>query len=304
MTFKPLEIDDYPVLKPRFERQAYDLSLYSLLSLLAWNGHVYRTSWRVEDSSVILAFRSDLDPQDRYLVLPVPPPEGLGAEDLARLARRAGIPTFWHVPDDWVERLGRPALEARFRLSEQREYEDYIYRTADLAELKGNRYARKRNLIHQFEKVFVSGGRVAVEPIRRENAGECLAFLDKWCSQRGNMDPEVMGTLLCERQAVINAVENLEATEGMGILVRIDGDVSAFGIASRLNGTMATLNFEKAYPSVRGLYQYLDRECARLLFAGFEYVNKESDMGLPELAKSKGSYHPVRKLRSWRLDLR
>jgi hypothetical protein len=304
MNFKPLQIEDYTALKPFFERQVYDLSPYSLLSLFAWNGHVYNTSWRTEGPSAILAFQSDRDPQDRYLVLPVPPPEGLEAEDLARLAGRAGIPTFWHVPDDWVGRLGRPALEARFHLSEQREYEDYVYRTADLAELRGNRYARKRNLIHQFEKAFVSRGRVAVEPIRRENAAECLAFLNVWCNQRGNMDPGVTSTLLCERQAVINALNNLEDLEGIGILIRIDGAVSAFGISSRLNATMATLNFEKAYPDVRGLYQYLDRECARLLFAGSEYINKESDMSLPDLAKSKESYYPVRKLRSWRLDVR
>ncbi len=304
MIFKPLEIEDYATLKPCFEKQAYDLSPYSLLSLLAWNGHLYRTFWRIEGDSAILSFRSDLDPEDRYLVLPVPPPEGFGADDLVRLAEGSGIPSFWFVPEDWVERIGRPALEARFRLTEQAEYRDYIYRTADLAELRGNRYTRKRNLIHQFEKAFVNRGRVAVEPIRRENAPECVAFLDDWCRLRGDCDPLGEDTLSCERRAVIAALKNLEALDGIGILVRIDGAVNAFGIASRLNTTMATLNFEKAYPSVRGLYQYLDRECARFLFAGFEFINKESDMGLAELAKSKESYYPVRQLRSWRLDLR
>lgn len=304
MTFKPLEIEDYTTLKPFFANQAYDLSPYSLCSLLAWNGHVYRAFWRREGTSVILSFQSDHDPGDRYLMLPVPPPDGLVADDLVRLAEDTGIPCFWFVPDDWVERMGRTALKARFRLTDQKEYRDYIYRTDDLAELRGNRYTRKRNLINQFEKAYVSRGRMAVEPIRRENAPECLAFLDEWCRLRGDCDPQGEDTLACERRAVIAALENLEILEGVGILVRIDGAVNAFGIASRLNGTMATLNFEKAYPSVRGLYQYLDRECARFLFAGFEFINKESDMGLAELAKSKKSYHPVRQLRSWRLDLR
>jgi len=304
MTFKPLEVDDYAILKPCFERQGYDLSPYSLLSLIAWNGQVYRTSWQTEGSSVILSFQSSLDPADRYLILPVPPPPDPDADDLVRLARRLDFPSIWHVPEDWVERLGRSALETRFRLTEQPEYEDYIYGTKDMAELRGNRYTKKRNLIHQFEKAFVNRGRVVVEPIRRENAAECLAFLDEWCRLRGECNPLGEDTLSCERRAVITAVENLEVLEGIGILVRIDGAVSAFGIASRLNRTMATLNFEKAYPSVRGLYQYLDRECARLLFTGFEYINKESDMGLAELAKSKESYHPARRLRSWRLDLR
>ncbi len=304
MTFKPLETGDCALLKPFFARQAYDLSPYSLLSLMTWNGHLYRTFWRIEGASAILSFHSDHDPGDRYLVLPVPPPDELGVKHLVRLAEDAGIPCFWFAPDDWVERIGRSALETRFRLTEQPEYMDYIYRTADLATLKGNRYIRKRNLINQFEKAYVNRGRVAVEPIGRVNARECLIFLDEWCRLRGDCDPSGEDMLACERRAVIAALENLEALEGIGILVRIDGAVCAFGIASRLNGAMATLNFEKAFPSVRGLYQYLDRECARLLFAGFEFINKESDMGLADLAKSKESYDPVRRLRSWRLDLR
>ena len=41
--------------------------------------------------------------------------------------------------------------------------------------------------------------------------------------------------------------------------------MSAFGIGSRLRADMGNLNFEKAFPHVKGLYQFLDRECARRL---------------------------------------
>lgn len=67
---------------------------------------------------------------------------------------------------------------------------------------------------------------------------------------------------------------------------------------------MATLNFEKAFSGIKGLYQYLDNECAKKLFKGFRYINKESDMNLPNLAEAKQSYHPLFRVKSFSLTLR
>jgi len=64
------------------------------------------------------------------------------------------------------------------------------------------------------------------------------------------------------------------------------------------------MNFEKALPHIRGLYQYLDNECAKTLFPGYRYINKESDMSLPNLARMKRSYHPVLRVKSYKLTLR
>jgi len=52
--------------------------------------------------------------------------------------------------------------------------------------------------------------------------------------------------LACEKNAVLTALENMERLEWKGLLIRVDGRVSAFGIGARLNETTATLNFEKA----------------------------------------------------------
>ncbi len=89
-----------------------------------------------------------------------------------------------------------------------------------------------------------------------------------------------------------------------GILVRIDGAVEAFAIASGLTAEIGVLSFEKARSEIKGLYQFLDNECARRLFSAFSFINKESDMGLPGLAQSKNSYHPIEKIKSFRLTVK
>lgn len=61
-------------------------------------------------------------------------------------------------------------------------------------------------------------------------------------------------SLACEKMAAIKALNNIEAIEVKGILICINAKVSAFGISSHLTDNMGVLNFEKAYPNIKGLY--------------------------------------------------
>ena len=214
-----------------------------------------------------------------------------------------GFDKYWYAPEDYLETLDRNELETRFIVEEQREYEDYIYLTEDLIHLKGNRFSKKRNLIHQFAREYLRKERVKVEEILPENVEECLQFLEIWCEQH-DCNEEQESNLACEKNAVITTLKNMVCLRSKGILVRVDGRVSAFGIGSRLNETTATLNFEKADAGIKGLYQFLDNECAKRLFSGFLYINKESDMNIPNLAESKQSYNPILRIKSYALGLR
>jgi hypothetical protein len=87
-------------------------------------------------------------------------------------------------------------------------------------------------------------------------------------------------------------------------MVAIDSKVTGFGIGSRLRDDTWVLHFERASAQFKGLYQYLDRECSRRLLPGVTFLNKESDMGDPGLAKAKLSYRPAFRVKSYRLELR
>lgn len=103
---------------------------------------------------------------------------------------------------------------------------------------------------------------------------------------------------------MINTLVNIDLLDVRGLYLRVDGMISAFGIASYLTDEMGVLHFEKAFAGIKGLYQYFDNLCAKSLFDGFTYINKESDMSMPGLAKVKKSYHPAMMIKSYRLDLR
>jgi len=75
-------------------------------------------------------------------------------------------------------------------------------------------------------------------------------------------------------------------------------------MTSVLTQEMGVMHFEKALAGIKGLYQYFDNICVKHLLKDYKYTNKENDMGLPGLIKSKKSYHPVMMIRSYELKLR
>ena len=303
MNLKPLAVSDYDTIKPFFTGQPYNLCVYSPASLIAWSNRVFKSFYTVTDGALFIACERDAHPEDRHLILPIAQKRCYRPLELHRFARQLGFEQYWYVPGDYLETLDRSELHTLFTVEEQQEFADYVYLTEDLIRLKGNKFSKKRNLIHQFFREFMRHDRVAVENIHKEQIAECLQFLEIWCNEHA-CDVDQESSLACEKDALITTLNNIEQLESKGILVRVDGIVSAFGIGSRLNETTATLNFEKAISAIKGLYQFLDNECAKRLFSEFKHVNKESDMNLPNLAESKQSYNPIMRIKSFALILR
>ncbi len=303
MNFTPLDVSDYNTLKTFFLEQPYSLSIYSPAPLIAWSNLNFRSRYIVTNGILFIAGEPEDHPEDRHLILPVSRERGFTLAELHRFARELGFKQYWYAPGDYLEMMDRSELDALFSVEEQKEFADYIYLTEDLIQLKGNKYSKKRNLIHQFSREYLRNSRVSVENIQKESVDECLQFLDIWCAEH-DCDVDPNSSLACEKAALITTLKNIEYFESMGILIRIDGVVSALGIGSRLNRTTATLNFEKAFSGIKGLYQFLDNECAKRLFSHFQYINKESDMNLPNLAESKESYNPIMRVKSFALILR
>jgi hypothetical protein len=298
---KLLEPSDYPILKPVFEKQPHNLSIYSLLSLIAWNTGRIQSYYAFDGDRLVINNESTICPDDRYLILPLSGTRRITPEELYDLAIDHGYRHYRFVPGDYLAMMEIKKVENWFIITEQTEFEDYVYRTEDLIQLKGNRYAKKRNLIHQFTRDYDAKGRVTVNHLASADAEACLTFLEQWCRERQCDKNE---SLACEKQAVVRTLTHPELLEIEGIIVRIDGEVSAFAIMSRLNASMGVLHFEKAYSNIRGLYQFLDNECARRLFSRYEFINKESDMNIAELAQSKKSYHPALRIKSYSLKAR
>jgi hypothetical protein len=303
ISFSPIFPKDYDRLVPFFHHQRYNLCIYSLPSLLSWTTDAYHPCAAIVEETLIIAAQFTGDSTKNHLILPICPDRELPPDALRALAEETGYPSIWFVPGDYMERYGKTVCERSFEVIGQPEYEDYVYARDDLAFLKGRKYAKKRNLIAQFQKAYVQTGKIAIEPVETVSTSECIAFLEFWCEER-NCRSYTSDDLECEKQALINMLTHIHQYDVKGLVLRIDGEVVALGIAAGLTKEMGVLHFEKAFARYKGLYQFFDRHCAEHLFEGFSWINKESDMGVANLAKAKKSYYPAFRVPSYEFRLR
>jgi hypothetical protein len=125
-------------------------------------------------------------------------------------------------------------------------------------------------------------------------------MLDRWCAARNcGVDPG-----LCdEYRAIRQLLEHYEQLDVTGAAVRVDGAVQAFSMGEALSPDTAVIHVEKAMPDIEGLYQVMNQWFCRDQLGGFDYVNREQDLGVPGLRKAKLSYHPHHMVKKFRVPV-
>ncbi len=208
------------------------------------------------------------------------PLEDLG-EEKPRFVR---IPEF--LSDIWKDRM-----EERISVREDRGQWDYLYDAEDLAELKGNRFHKKKNLLNQFLKKYdyryICFGKEMIDQV--------LSMQWAWCQWR---DCDLDDALAAENRViekVFNAWDKIKNICG-GALV-VDEKVVAYTLAERLAEDTLLIHFEKGNPSFQGTYQAINQMfVARALEDSsrkIKTVNRMQDLGDEGLRKAKLSYNPV-----------
>ena len=80
-----------------------------------------------------------------------------------------------------------------------------------------------------------------------------------------------------------------------GGVLRSGGKVLGFSVGEMTGRETFDVHFEKAEISINGAYPMVCRELARQVMAGhpgLRYINREEDMGMESLRRSKLSYKP------------
>ena len=104
-----------------------------------------------------------------------------------------------------------------------------------------------------------------------------------------------------EAEATQHALDHLKDLSTIGGVVLINGVVEALSLGELLNENMAVVHVEKANQEYSGLYQYISSEFLRQEFPDVKFVNREQDLGEPNLRKSKQSYNPIRMVEKFKV---
>lgn len=180
----------------------------------------------------------------------------------------------------------------RFRVHTDRDDFDYLYTVDHLADLSGRKNQKKRNHLNKFLQENPSAG---LEPITEENLSEVRDMVEKWYALR--LEENAAQDFHMEKAAIGKALSNMQALGLEGLILRVDGAVTAMTLGSRLSETTFDVHFEKAFERYDGAYAAINRGFARYLrekYPALMYLNREDDMGLEGLRQAKLSYHPDR----------
>ena len=99
-------------------------------------------------------------------------------------------------------------------------------------------------------------------------------------------------TIIYEKNAIENALSYYKDLGLRGALIKVEGKVIAFSMGDKRNDEMAVIHFEKADTDYVGAYTVINRDFVKNCWSDVKYINREDDMGIEGLRKSKLSYYP------------
>ena len=185
------------------------------------------------------------------------------------------------------------ALEAlypgQFHMHHDRNSFDYLYNIEDLATLKGKKFQKKRNHLNKFRQLHPD---YRLVPITDENTPLVQQVLERWYEKYLEKNP--VADIHMEQVALTKALRHRAALGMEGMLLMDGGEVLAMTLGSPLSGDCFDVQFEKALDET-AYVAICSGFAAHLMekYPNLRYLNREDDLGLEGLRKSKLAYNPV-----------
>ena len=162
---------------------------------------------------------------------------------------------------------------------------DYIYNSSDLIELPGRKYHSKRNHLARYNDL---GAEFSL--MSEKDFDDCITFSAMEYNSRSS---ESEHSFIAEQYAINTYFNYFHELDLIGGVIRIGGNVAAFTIGDRLNNETFCIHIEKADTHYNGIYAGINNSFAKAAAAGYKYINREEDLGIEGLRKSKRSYRPA-----------
>jgi hypothetical protein len=278
--FKPVALSDRAFFERHYAQYPQTHSDNTFTNMVCWN-HYAHYQYAYVQKNLIIA--STIDDVTRFRP-PIGPRDPALLRSLIRLASDISDnePIVLIDPDtaSWMREIC-PGIN----LVSDRNHFEYVYRSADLAELPGKNYLTIRRQISKFRRNCTS----SVEPITRENWEEVKRFLIEWCEWKGCENDKVLAH---EKDAVFFAIDHFDELAIKGMIIRVFSKIGAMSLFEHLNADTALVHFEKGLPECEGIYKVINAETAAFLTKKYHYLNRESDLGIAGLREAKMRYHP------------
>ena len=282
LDFLPIDLSDKDWMTELFETGGAPSEEYNFVFAYIWRKTYGLTATRMGD--YVLVFSSK--PTPSYLF-----PCGKGPlkpvlDAIIQDAKDRGIQLQLHcLMPEQIEQM-EAIYPGKFTYELQRDYADYIYSADKLRTLSGKKLHAKRNHINRF---LENNPNWHYEPITQDNIGDCLLMNELWCKQSNCDENKDLQEEAC---AVRQAFAHYDELGFDGGLLYLGDKVIAYTIGSRLTPDTYMVHFEKAFGEIQGAYPMINQQFIQHIGDGYQWINRQDDMGEEGLRKAKLSYYP------------
>ncbi len=294
--FVPVKLEDRDTLGEFLRKYPQQLTGYTFASLAAWRP-LFQYEWLfLEPDLLLISCILEPDPH-RHLLQPV----GVTSSKLTRIVQEGAAKLSYPlkvvgVSDRFLK--DNPDFSSCFAVWEDRAVSNYLYSANSLALLSGRKYAKKRNLLSQAAGLY----NWSCTMLNSQRIDRCFAVLDSIVEEE---HPQMEGTLKRELAALECTLRHFDEFDQQGVLVSINDKPVAFSIYEAISPTTVAIHFERALRSYKGLYQVVNCETAKVIVnQGFQFINREEDLGDAGLRDAKMSYHPIEVAPAYELTYR
>ena len=125
--------------------------------------------------------------------------------------------------------------------------------------------------------------------MNKNDFSNCLKLLEDW-----QLNKDLTNDIVNEYKAIRKIFDDYDFLSDYIKVggVYVDGILKAFSVGSLVNQDTVIIHIEKADAEIRGLYPFIMQQFLVNEFSEVKYVNREDDMGLENIRKSKMSYYP------------
>ncbi len=289
MIFKKLCIDDKSIIDKYIYPYKFLSCEYSFTSLYIWKD-ACDIQYAIYKQALILKKR-DFEGSYHFMQ-----PLGYSKEDLGDIIEKLKEYReenhmkylFKDLEESFIEEFNVLLNEKNdFYIEEDRDNFDYLYEAKKLMTFSGKKLHSKKNHYNSFVKNY---NYEVIEINDEKVIKDVIDVAQRWYEETDEKDIKLYYELL----AIKDIINNMNLLKLNGIAVYVDGKVVAFSIGESLNEKLAVIHIEKGDKNINGIYSFIAKTFIDKCFNNAEIINREQDLGIDGLRKSKMSYYPLK----------
>lgn len=296
LDFKKITKDDFEIIDSFFERELEQENRclccdYAPGTVKMWH-NAYSMEYALCEDMLFLSCEYE-EERGRSYLMPLGANRERGLSILYEYLKDKENVTLSVIDEGLIEKVSEIFKVDAERIFADRDWADYLYRREDFINPSGKKHHNYKYNLNKFSKDHPNG---KVIPICEENAEAATEFFKAYCIE----NPESSSVDDDEYDVTLKVLSNLADYSMSGALLADKDEIIGLTLGE-VYGDTVIVHTEKARKDIQGAYQTLAFGYQKMMPDHVLYINREEDMGLEGLRRSKLSYAPEKLLMKYTL---